>query len=214
MRRDSGSLRVARPRCSRAHVGQGHFGDRRSVRDTCSTGITAGVTQRAMAVTSFTIRRAGIGDESTLRRLRLEALTDAPEAFGSTYSRELARTTADWQRWFSPGVTFILDADDGARGLIAGVRDPERMLDPRRRMVRPAQAEPEWKPLRQKTANGVPFPEYLTKRKSIGRSRSRPRWRRSASKPLHTVAFSVVPSCSARMCFCPYESTPSASTIT
>jgi hypothetical protein len=55
------------------------------------------------------VRRAILGDESVLRALRLEALSDAPEAFGSTYARELARTTADWQRWFAPGITLILE---------------------------------------------------------------------------------------------------------
>jgi hypothetical protein len=30
-------------------------------------------------------------------------MSDSPDAFGSTYERELARTTLDWQRWLSPG---------------------------------------------------------------------------------------------------------------
>ncbi|HET8762267.1 MAG TPA: GNAT family N-acetyltransferase, partial [Gemmatimonadales bacterium] len=51
--------------------------------------------------------------------LRLDALTDAPDAFCSTYERELARTPEDWRRWMSPGVTFILEADGEARGLVA-----------------------------------------------------------------------------------------------
>lgn len=69
------------------------------------------------------LRRAAVGDEPVLRALRLQALSEDPEAFGSTYERELARTTADWQRWMSPGVTFILDTPDGAGGLVAGQRD-------------------------------------------------------------------------------------------
>ena len=71
------------------------------------------------------VRRAAIGDEPTLRALRLQALTDTPEAFGSTLERELARTTADWQRWMSPGATFILDASGAAKGLIAGAFDAD-----------------------------------------------------------------------------------------
>ena len=70
------------------------------------------------------VRRASLGDEPALRALRLEALTDAPEAFGSTYARELARTTADWQRWLAPGVTLILEEAGIPRGLDAG--SPER----------------------------------------------------------------------------------------
>jgi GNAT superfamily N-acetyltransferase len=69
------------------------------------------------------VRRAVIGDESILRDLRLQALSDAPDAFGSTYARELARTTADWQRWLSPGVTFLLEGPSGAGGIVAGGRD-------------------------------------------------------------------------------------------
>jgi GNAT superfamily N-acetyltransferase len=71
----------------------------------------------------FTLRRAELGDEPILRELRLQALREAPDAFGSTYERELGRTTADWQRWMSPGVTFILYEPVGARGIVAGLRD-------------------------------------------------------------------------------------------
>jgi ribosomal protein S18 acetylase RimI-like enzyme len=50
-------------------------------------------------------------------------MLDSPDAFGSTYERELARTTSDWQKWLSPGVTFILEVGDGAGGIVAGVHD-------------------------------------------------------------------------------------------
>ena len=60
-----------------------------------------------------------------LRALRIEALTDAPEAFGSTCAREQARTTADWQRWLAPGVTLILEDAEIPRGLVAGMSDRE-----------------------------------------------------------------------------------------
>jgi GNAT superfamily N-acetyltransferase len=71
----------------------------------------------------FAVRRAVLGDESILRELRLRALTDSPRAFSSSYEREVARTTEDWQKWMSPGVTFILEADDQPGGLVAGIRD-------------------------------------------------------------------------------------------
>jgi len=60
-----------------------------------------------------------------LRELRLQALSDSPNAFGSTYERELARTLEEWQRWLSPAATFILEADGEPRGLVAGIRDEE-----------------------------------------------------------------------------------------
>lgn len=69
------------------------------------------------------LRRAIPGDEATLRAVRLQAVSEAPEAFCTTYERELARTTADWQRWLSPGAVFILDAPGGANGLVAGQVD-------------------------------------------------------------------------------------------
>jgi ribosomal protein S18 acetylase RimI-like enzyme len=72
----------------------------------------------------FDVRRGVVGDEPVLRALRLQALTDSPRAFSSTYERELARTTEDWQRWLAPGVTFILEAGGEPRGLVAGSRDP------------------------------------------------------------------------------------------
>jgi ribosomal protein S18 acetylase RimI-like enzyme len=74
---------------------------------------------------AFRVRRAAPGDEPTVRALRLEALADAPWAFGSTYERELARTDADWRRWFSPGMTSILEARGVPRGIVAGVHDTE-----------------------------------------------------------------------------------------
>ena len=69
------------------------------------------------------VRRAAIGDEAVLRDLRVQALTDAPEAFGSTLERELARTIDDWRKWLSPNVTFLLLANGTAQGLVAGVCD-------------------------------------------------------------------------------------------
>ena len=69
------------------------------------------------------IRRAVIGDEGVMRDLRVEALTDTPEAFGSTLERERARTIDDWRKWMAPGVTLLLVAEDDPRGLVAGVYD-------------------------------------------------------------------------------------------
>jgi GNAT superfamily N-acetyltransferase len=69
------------------------------------------------------VRRVILGDERILREVRLQALSDEPAAFGSTYEREAARTTADWQGWMSPGVAFILYEPAGARGMVSGLRD-------------------------------------------------------------------------------------------
>ena len=72
------------------------------------------------------VRRAAVGDERLLRELRLEALTDAPVAFGSTYARELARTTEDWRRWISPpAATFVLEVGGQPRGMVAAMPEPD-----------------------------------------------------------------------------------------
>ena|SRR5271165_1912572 len=73
--------------------------------------------------TERSVRRAVLGDEQILREIRLQALREAPVAFGSTHEREMARTTSDWQRWISSGVTFILYEPAGPSGLVAGGRD-------------------------------------------------------------------------------------------
>ena len=83
---------------------------------------TAGPSETDM---QFKVRRAVIGDEPVLRALRLQALTDSPGAFSSTYERELARTTEDWRRWLAGGVTFILEAGGDPSGLVAGSRDAQ-----------------------------------------------------------------------------------------
>jgi GNAT superfamily N-acetyltransferase len=71
----------------------------------------------------FHVRRAGAGDEAVLRALRIQALSEAPEAFGSTLDRELARSPSEWQRWLSPSATFFLDTASGPKGIAAGVPD-------------------------------------------------------------------------------------------
>jgi len=78
------------------------------------------------------VRRAIAGDEPTIRSLRLQALTDAPAAFGSTYERELARTPQDWSRWIEPNATFLFEEwglfdEAGAEpsGIVAAMREPD-----------------------------------------------------------------------------------------
>jgi len=72
-----------------------------------------------MSDMQFDVRRAVTGDEPGLRELRLQALTDSPGAFSSTYERELARTTEDWRRWLASGATFILEAGGAPCGTLA-----------------------------------------------------------------------------------------------
>jgi len=72
---------------------------------------------------NFQIRRAKSGDEPLLRKIRLEALSEDPDAFGSTLDRERARTLVDWQKWLSPSASFVLKTANGPEGIVAGVPD-------------------------------------------------------------------------------------------
>jgi RimJ/RimL family protein N-acetyltransferase len=74
------------------------------------------------------IRRLFVGDESVLRKIRLRALLDSPNAFGSTYEREFAFVDADWQKRLArnDAATFVCDQDDGiAIGLVTGAIDED-----------------------------------------------------------------------------------------
>ncbi|MGH7162620.1 MAG: GNAT family N-acetyltransferase [Planctomycetota bacterium] len=53
--------------------------------------------------------------------VRLQALSDAPDAFESTLRQELAWTTSDWRRWISHGAIFVLERSDRRMGIVAGV---------------------------------------------------------------------------------------------
>jgi ribosomal protein S18 acetylase RimI-like enzyme len=69
-------------------------------------------------------RRLVLNDLPLLKSLRLEALSEDPDAFGSTYEREVDRTDDEWQRWFTLGAVFVASqGSDDAVGLAAGFRD-------------------------------------------------------------------------------------------
>jgi RimJ/RimL family protein N-acetyltransferase len=71
-----------------------------------------------ISVASLHVRHVLAGEHDRLRELRLRALASDPEAFGSTYAREAARTTRWWQRWAARSAlgltqrTFVLEDND------------------------------------------------------------------------------------------------------
>lgn len=79
---------------------------------------------------------------SAWRDLRLRSLRDAPDAFGSTYRREVAFVESDWRSRLdvTSGPDVIAYADDRPVGLGAGWRD-----EPGQLMVVAMWTEPAWR---------------------------------------------------------------------
>src|ERR1700721_2370586 len=85
------------------------------------------------------------GDWQGRRDIRLEALRDAPTAFGSTYEREAPRDEAQWRDRISRGGTFLAylpDPSDPSRsadpaGLIGGYQEDPRTVELVAMYVRP-----------------------------------------------------------------------------
>ena len=59
-----------------------------------------------MAPPPFVVRRFEIGEAEALRRLRLLALRDTPEAFGKGYAQDEARPLESWQEWIATDAPF------------------------------------------------------------------------------------------------------------
>jgi GNAT superfamily N-acetyltransferase len=70
------------------------------------------------------VRRLGPDDWCLWRDVRLAALADAPEAFGSWLERENGYTDADWRAWLAPDRG--LKAIAGDAGLIGAWLPPDR----------------------------------------------------------------------------------------
>jgi ribosomal protein S18 acetylase RimI-like enzyme len=69
------------------------------------------------------IREIGADGWQVMRDIRLAALQDAPDAFASTYEREVAFAEADWLRWISRGDSFLAYARElgtAPVGLVSG----------------------------------------------------------------------------------------------
>jgi RimJ/RimL family protein N-acetyltransferase len=66
-----------------------------------------------------TVRLLDVGDWQLYRSLRLTALTDAPEAFGSTLDRETAFGEEVWRQRLAARNTFVAEIDGRPCGLVA-----------------------------------------------------------------------------------------------
>jgi ribosomal protein S18 acetylase RimI-like enzyme len=69
------------------------------------------------------VRRLSEGETALARSIRLQALADARDAFGSTYEGEQERTPEEWAGWLSSRAVFVAeDASGAAVGLAAGAQ--------------------------------------------------------------------------------------------
>jgi len=87
------------------------------------------------------VREVTAGDWEALRDIRLEALRDAPEAFGSAFAREVVFEEADWQRRIARGGNFLgylpeASATEPA-GLIGGFQEDPGVVELVSMYVRP-----------------------------------------------------------------------------
>lgn len=71
------------------------------------------------------LRRLTAADWRIFRELRLEALAEAPYAFGSTLEAEQMLTEADWRKRLGNRVQFVAYLDGGSAGTVAGIRSDD-----------------------------------------------------------------------------------------
>jgi GNAT superfamily N-acetyltransferase len=87
------------------------------------------------------VREVTAGDWEALRDIRLEALRDAPEAFGSTFAREVVFEEADWQRRIARGGNFLGYLPEASAiepaGLIGGYQEDPQLVELVSMYVRP-----------------------------------------------------------------------------
>jgi GNAT superfamily N-acetyltransferase len=69
------------------------------------------------------VQRLRTEEAARLREIRLRALADAPDAFGSTLAGALVRSDEMWVEEARKLTTFIAVADDRDVGMVRGVQD-------------------------------------------------------------------------------------------
>jgi GNAT superfamily N-acetyltransferase len=87
------------------------------------------------------VRAATMEEWQVLRDIRLAALRDAPNVFGSTYAEQAASVEADWRRRISRGGTFFayvpeVDGNEPS-GLVGGFQEKPATVELVSLWVRP-----------------------------------------------------------------------------
>jgi GNAT superfamily N-acetyltransferase len=83
---------------------------------------TCGGSFPGVAVTdvALIVRPAESDDWPKLRAIRLEALTDAPEAFGSTYAVAAKLSNYQWRSMIERSLYFLAERDGDVVGMVSG----------------------------------------------------------------------------------------------
>ncbi len=68
--------------------------------------------------TATSVRRLDPEDWELYRRVRLDALKEAPYAFGSTYEHEVQFDAANWRRRIARRPTFVAEVDGAVVGTV------------------------------------------------------------------------------------------------
>ena len=69
------------------------------------------------------IKRLAADAGLRLRTIRLRALVDAPDAFGTTYDEAAAQPLDSWTAQLQEIATFVAVVNGGDVGLVRGIRD-------------------------------------------------------------------------------------------
>ncbi len=69
---------------------------------------------------TLVVRRAELDDWSTLRAIRLEALLDTPDAYGSTYEAVVTYPEEQWRAMVEQSVYFLAERGGRAVGMVSG----------------------------------------------------------------------------------------------
>ena len=67
------------------------------------------------------------GDGPRLRAIRLRALLEAPDAFGTTFKEAVARPAESWSKQVLELPTFVAVSDDADVGIVRCANDTERI---------------------------------------------------------------------------------------
>lgn len=73
-----------------------------------------------MTEVRFTIRKAGVDDAMSLRDIRLEALSDTPDAFGSTFKESQKWPKSHWRKVAREWNYYIAESSGRVIGMASG----------------------------------------------------------------------------------------------